>query len=99
MLVAAVDAALALLDNQPSPPSTTAPSPRVPLWPTQLPVSASLPTFLVCFHAINLPFSALNAARLAQRTGGKAGAANSAVGATPDRMAAKLATAAKLAVD
>lgn len=96
MLVAAVDAALALLDNQPSPSS---PSPRVPLWPTQLPVSASLPTFLVCFHAINLPFSALNAARLAQRTGGKAGAANSAVGATPDRMAAKLATAAKLAVD
>lgn len=37
----------------------------------QLPLGASLPAFLLCFHAVNLPFCVLNAARLAAR--GRAG--------------------------
>ena len=39
----------------------------------QLPLGPSLPRFLACFHAVNLPFCALNAARLAghSRAGGK----------------------------
>ena len=33
----------------------------------QLPLGPSLPRFLLCFHAINLPFCVLNAVRLAAR--------------------------------
>lgn len=42
--------------------------------PLQLPLGPSLPQFLLCFHAVNLPFCALNAARLAaaRRAGGDA---------------------------
>lgn len=39
------------------------PSTHIP----QLPLGPSLPRFLLCFHAINLPFCALNAARLAAK--------------------------------
>lgn len=41
------------------------PHPAVPA--TQLPLGPSLPYFLLCFHAINLPFCLLNATRLAAR--------------------------------
>ncbi|EFN53965.1 hypothetical protein CHLNCDRAFT_53485 [Chlorella variabilis] len=41
----------------------------------QLPLGPSLPKFLACFHAVNLPFCVLNAARLAAaaKGGGRAG--------------------------
>lgn len=44
----------------------TAPFP-CPVHFPQLPLGPSLPRFLLCFHAINLPFCTLNAARLAAK--------------------------------
>lgn len=48
---------------QPTPSSFPFPPTPYP----QLPLGPSLPRFLLCFHAINLPFCVLNAARMAAK--------------------------------
>ncbi|KAL4422024.1 hypothetical protein ABPG77_005454 [Micractinium sp. CCAP 211/92] len=67
----------------------------------QLPLGPSLPQFLACFHAVNLPFLVLNAARLEvahdRRTAhtGKAGASATPLAGQP----AELTAAQKVAVE
>lgn len=69
----------------------------------QLPLSPSLPQFLAYFHAVNLPFLVLNAARLAAAgEPRKARTCKSGEAADPlamARHAAKLATAGKVSLD
>lgn len=57
----------ARLPNAADPPSPALPSAALPPPPPQLPLGPSLLRFLLCFHAVNLPFCALNAAHLAAR--------------------------------
>lgn len=67
----------------------------------QLPLGPSLPHFLACFHAINLPFLVLNSARLAAAKEPRP-ALSSKAGPGNDPLAghaAKLAAAGKQALD